>query len=237
MKEFFQNKKMLLVSGLILVAVVVAVVLLITGSKAEYVVTFDTDGGSAIAAIKVKDGNKVKLPTEPTKEGFKFIGWTLNNEDFDSNQAITEDIILKAKWGLETYIVTFNTNGGSEISNIELKKGETLKLPPNPTKDGYNFAGWVDQNETPIYDNALIEGDITLNALWSQKKYTCPSGYTLNGTNCTKKTTTNATPTDYECKTYANDGYTTLSREEKKCGKFSTALKADYTCPTGWAQS
>ena len=237
MKGFFQNKKILLLFCLILIVLIAVIVLLITGNKTEYIVTFDTDGGSAIAAMKVKKGNKLNLPANPTKEGFEFIGWTLNNEEFDNDKEITSNISLKAKWEVETYIVTFNTNGGSTIESIKLKKGETLKLPTNPTKDGYNFAGWVDKNETPIYNDALIDGDITLNAIWNAKKYTCPNGYTLSGTNCTKKTTTNATATEYECKTYTNDGYTTLFKDEKKCGKFSSYVKADYTCAVGWIQS
>ena len=96
MKEFFQNKKMLLVSGLILVAVVVAVVLLITGSKAEYVVTFDTDGGSMIKNQMIEFGNIIKIPENPEKNGYVFKYWSTGEEQFDLSQKITEDITLKA---------------------------------------------------------------------------------------------------------------------------------------------
>lgn len=47
-------------------------------------------------------------------------------------------------------------------------KGETLKLPQNPTKEGYKFKTWVDKNETPVYDEALLSEDTTLKAVWEK---------------------------------------------------------------------
>ena len=65
-------------------------------------------------------------------------------------------------------------------------KGETLKLPQNPTKEGYKFKTWVDKNETPIYDEALLSEDTTLKAVW--KKVEVKTNNTNNTNNTTNTT-------------------------------------------------
>jgi uncharacterized repeat protein (TIGR02543 family) len=62
--------------------------------------------------------------------------------------------------------VTFNTDGGSAIADqyFEKDKPYTVIEPEEPTKDGYDFAGWYTSNDyetpfnfnTPIYDNTVI---------------------------------------------------------------------------------
>ena len=69
-----------------------------TDKTKTYTVTFDTDGGSAIDSIKVKEGKKVSAPTNPTKEGYEFVEWQLDGTKYDFNKAIKADITLKAVW-------------------------------------------------------------------------------------------------------------------------------------------
>ena len=70
----------------------------VTVVEVKYTVTFNTDGGSAVASATVKSGEKVAKPTDPTKVGYAFVKWTLDGKDFDFNTAITKDIELKAVW-------------------------------------------------------------------------------------------------------------------------------------------
>ena len=66
-----------------------------------YTVTFESNGGSAVAAQTVADGSKVVKPADPTKEGFVFGGWCLNAEctvEFDFDTAVTADVTLYARW-------------------------------------------------------------------------------------------------------------------------------------------
>ena len=49
--------------------------------------------------------------------------------------------------GNTTYIISFNTDGGSEVQSIILKAGERIELPDPPTKDGYVFTGWYNDRE------------------------------------------------------------------------------------------
>ena len=93
----------------------------------------------------------------------------------------------------KTFVVTFNTDNGTLIAPIKLECDKSLKLPENPTKEGYDFKYWTDKNGTAIYNDALLTcEDITLYAAWEEivkeKKYTCPSGYELVDTNkCVEK--------------------------------------------------
>ncbi len=79
----------------------------------SYTITFNSDGGSAVAAMTVKFGEEVKAPADPTKEGFTFAGW-------DPALPATmpaNDLTVKALWSAETYIV--------EPAKLELLPKET----------------------------------------------------------------------------------------------------------------
>ena len=82
---------------------------------------------------------------------------------------------LIAKWAeptQELITISFDTDGGSKIEDIVLIKGEPLKLPDNPIKDGYIFKNWVskDEIEIPVYDDALLSEDIVLKAIWEKEE-------------------------------------------------------------------
>ena len=66
-----------------------------------YTVTFDSNGGSEVAAQTVENGSTVIPPANPTKEGYAFVGWfsdsALENA-YDFSAAVTADITLYAKW-------------------------------------------------------------------------------------------------------------------------------------------
>ena len=74
----------------------------------------------------------------------------------------------KGRQKKETITITFDTKGGSKMDNITINKGTELTLPKDPTFDGYVFTGWVDKNETTIYDKTLLAEDTTLYAIWEK---------------------------------------------------------------------
>ena len=63
-----------------------------------YQVIFDSKGGTEVAGQNVLIGNIIKTPSQTVKEGYKFLGWFLNNKKFDFKTKIRNDITLKAKW-------------------------------------------------------------------------------------------------------------------------------------------
>ena len=63
-----------------------------------FTVTFNSNGGSEVRSKRVGENGMVMRPTDPTKEGYTFIGWYLNDEEFDFNTEITSDLTLTARW-------------------------------------------------------------------------------------------------------------------------------------------
>jgi uncharacterized repeat protein (TIGR02543 family) len=149
-----------------------------TGSK-TYTVTFNTQGGSAVAAQKVSEGAKAARPaTNPTKDGYVFGNWYreaagTNLYSFDS--LVTADITIYAKWTNTFYTVSFNTGeGGSAVSSQSVAAGGAATRPANPTRAGWGFVDWYTSAElTTAYDFATpVTGNITLYAKWSSTVFT-----------------------------------------------------------------
>lgn len=85
-----------IVVGLI---ILIIIILLLRGcTREEYTIKFDTDGGSIIESIKVKENDKIEKPSDPTKEGYDFAGWYYNDKKFDFNTKVKKNMTLKAKW-------------------------------------------------------------------------------------------------------------------------------------------
>lgn len=67
-------------------------------STKKYTVTFDSKGGTTISSQTVESGKKATKPTNPTKNGYTFVEWTLNGKTYDFNSAVTSNITLVASW-------------------------------------------------------------------------------------------------------------------------------------------
>ncbi len=79
--------------------ILIIIILLLRGcTRKEYTIKFDTDGGSVIESIKVKENEKIEKPSDPTKEGYDFAGWYYNDKKFDFNTKVKKNMTLKAKW-------------------------------------------------------------------------------------------------------------------------------------------
>ena len=134
---------------------------------ANYTVTFDTDGGSAIDAQTVAYGETVKAPAVPAKSGYTFAGWELDGKAYDFTAPVTEDLTLTANWTVNRYTLTFDTDGGSAIAPITQDYGTAVTAPADPTRTGYTFAGW-----TPEIPAAMPAEDLTIKANWTVNQYT-----------------------------------------------------------------
>ena len=104
----------------------------------SYTITFDTAGGSEIAPITQDYGTQIATPADPTRKGYTFIGW---------DKAIpatmpAENMTITAKWKVNSYTITFDTAGGSEIAPITQDYGTQIAAPADPTREGYTFIGW-----------------------------------------------------------------------------------------------
>ena len=121
----------------------------------------------------------------------------------------------------ETITITFDTKGGSKIDSITIGKETELILPKEPTRDGYIFKGWVDKNETPIYNKVLLAEDTTLYAVWEKEENKKTSSKTekpktnTNTNNNNSSTNTNKTNQNVNNNTNTNKNENTVLPEEK----------------------
>lgn len=189
-----KNKKTVIaiVSAIVLIAIIAIVAIIIMKNNKKYTITFDTQGGNTIEAIDVKVNETLVLPKNPEKEGYVFLHWVNEeNKPVSNGFKVTKNMKLTAKWAeptQELIRVSFDTDGGSKIEDILLIKGETLKLPENPIKDGYTFKNWVSKDEIPVYDDALLSEDIVLKAIWEKVEEKKEQTITTNKNDKTSQT-------------------------------------------------
>lgn len=137
----------------------------------SYSFAFDSNGGNTIPTQTIENGKKATRVV-PAKTGNTFEGWFSDEEltkEFSFDTAIVHDMTVWAKWQPDTFTVTFESNGGSEVDLQTIEYGNTVTQPDNPTKSGSAFAGWYSDEElTQGYDfSSSVTSDITLYAKWS----------------------------------------------------------------------
>ena len=139
-----------------------------------YAVTLNTNGGT------INNGNVTgytygvgaTLPTDVTRNGYTFKGW-YDNENLTGSPvtaiggAETGNKEYWAKWEINQYTITFDTNGGSEIAPITQDYGTEITAPADPTRKGYTFKGW--DKEIP---ETMPADNITVKAQWEINQYT-----------------------------------------------------------------
>ena len=137
-----------------------------------YTVTFNTNGGEKFDSKTVFKGENIDFHF-PKKTGYSFDGWYLDEElteAFDINSLVTSDLTLYAKWNeiINTYNVTFDSNGGTSVSSKKVDGGLKLEEPTEPTKEDYIFKGWfLDEKFTKKFDfDSPIKSDLKLYAKW-----------------------------------------------------------------------
>lgn len=130
-------------------------------------VTFDTDGGSAIAPLTGDIYSPLTPPANPEKAGYTFDRWssTLPTSFPEQNLTVT------AIWTPNVYDAIFMVDG-VEYARIPTAYGTAIAPPANPQKDGFIFTGWnpvpgtmgaADETFEAVFANAVTSVMITLN--------------------------------------------------------------------------
>ena len=148
------------------------------GVKA-YRVVFMALGGTPEPPVQlVAEGKPAQQPVDPTKDGFTFQEWTLNGAAYSFTDAVTKDIVLRAKWqanpGVTERTVTFMALGGafadgSDVQKFTVKDGGTVLEPTAPVKEGYTLTGWTKGGSTKYNFADAVNADLVLYAMWEKK--------------------------------------------------------------------
>lgn len=252
------NKKVMVFLGGLVTLLVLAVSLFFINqnnkNNKRYLVTFNTNGGTLVESVELKRGETLVRPADPTKQGYIFVEWELNGEAFDFTTPITEDITLTASFkkidsDVKTYVVKFDSNGGTTTSNQIVEEGKRAKKPTDPTKEGYEFKGWFIEEKEYNF-NLVVSKDMTLTAKWEKKKETTKpvnnNTTTNNNSNSTKpnnntgnNSNTNTTPVvvqNYTVSFNSNGGSAVASQTVsggKRATQPSNPTREGYTF-AGW---
>jgi uncharacterized repeat protein (TIGR02543 family) len=116
-----------------------------SNARVARTVTFDSVGGSELSRAIACSDLAVPTPDAPTRAGFTLTGWSaqLNGgAPYDFTSPVTADTTLFAQWTAQSHVVTFNSQGGSNVTAGAYTTGGSVVLPAAPTRAGFTFEGW-----------------------------------------------------------------------------------------------
>ena len=176
-----------------------------------YAVTLHPNGGT------INNGNVTEYiygvgATLPTADDMTYTGHTFKG--WYDNEGLTGDPVMAiggtemgnkeywAKWTINQYTITFDTDGGSEVAPITQDYGTAITAPAAPTREGYTFTGW--DKTIPA---TMPAGDMTITAQWTVNQYTIT--YDLDGGTAEGNPDTYTVETDaFTIKNPTRPGYT-----------------------------
>lgn len=151
-------------------------------TRNQYVITF-INGGVTDKTVNKKYEQSIEdadyTPANPPagKEGHVFDGWH-DNELGEGEQYVftgktmpARNITLYAKWSAPTHKVTFDLGydappEATTPPTQTVQHRETAQQPEDPTRDGFSFTGWYDEDGSPFNFATLIVKDVNLTAHW-----------------------------------------------------------------------
>ena len=151
-------------------------------TRNQYVITF-INGGVTDKTVNKKYEQSIEdadyTPANPPagKNGYVFDGWH-DNELGEGEQYVftgktmpARNITLYAKWSAPTHKVTFDLGydappEATTPPTQTVQHRETAQQPEDPTRDGFSFTGWYDEDGSPFNFATLIVKDVNLTAHW-----------------------------------------------------------------------
>lgn len=129
-------------------------------SRISYLVTFSTAGGSEVESQTVKEGDKATRPTDPTRSGYTFNGWTLDGAAYDFTTPVTGDITLVAQW-TENYVPPVTTYYTLTINYVDAE-GNTVADPyTRDLREGRSYSVTSPEVEGYTTEQTVVAGTLT----------------------------------------------------------------------------
>jgi len=150
--------------------------------KVSYTVSYEANGGSAVAATKVINGKTLDKPADPVKKGYDFIGWYKDSgytQPFAFNsEIVTADVTLYARFVEKSatsyeYVATMLADGKAWDAKTTI--GGVLYDLPTLEREGDTFAGWwVSDYQsadklTYKYEGQTLTQDVNLYPVWESE--------------------------------------------------------------------
>lgn len=125
----------------------------------------------------IEDADYTPANPPAGKDGYVFDGWHDNQLGEGEQYVFTgktmpaRNITLYAKWSAPTHQVTFDLGydappEATTPPTQTVQHRETAQQPEDPTRDGFSFTGWYDEDGSPFNFATLIVKDVKLTAHW-----------------------------------------------------------------------
>ena len=182
-EEEKKRKRILIIIAIILLLLIIFLFLII--HRKTYEITFNSNGGSEVASVKVKDGDKIEEPDDPVREGYIFAGWYYLNELYSFDNPVRSDMTLEAEWAEQV---------NAELEGISLDATELALSPdgtavlvatllPENAKQVKLIWTSSDESIATVDENgnikALKEGTVTITVTTEDGKYTASCTVTV----------------------------------------------------------
>lgn len=148
-------------------------------TAAEQVILFNTSGGTSVASILAKTDETFNLDEQvTTRSGYTFVGWFNEADELvsGSQKVKAGGATYTAKWTAEEQTIIFDVNGGdiaTQPAAIIAPTDSEIELDKivQPTRDGYQFNGWFDENDRQVAGTiAMPPNGLNLKAKWTAKE-------------------------------------------------------------------
>lgn len=157
-------------------------------SPDTYIVKYTYEEPAPENAPKLPDnksatkGETVTVAATPTLDGYVFDGWYYKGVKYDgvtntSFEMPGGNVLLTGKWTPIEYTLIFDANGGKfadgKMQHTDsLTVGADINAPANPTKDGFTFAGWLDDDGTLVtkLPEKMPAASLTYTAKWEKEQ-------------------------------------------------------------------
>ena len=145
----------------------------------EYQITYDLDGGIGTNRTTYNIETGEFALSEPTKDGYTFIGWTGSNGETPQKNIIVSNntpmpLFYVAHWEITVYGIQYHLNSGEnhQKNPTQYTLEDTIELKA-PTKAGYTFNGWYTNAEMTEAISSIVNmiGDLELYAKFSPNSY------------------------------------------------------------------
>ena len=206
-----------------------------------------SEGPAVVETVEEKEATEEETPQEPAKEVVEATEEVEEATEAPAEKLEVSEPLMKAPLKApspaptpEQVTITFETDGGSEVTPITLNKGETVpttEIPKAPTKTGYDFVEWQKDGAKFDFTSTTIDKDIELKAIWQIKEFTVTfdtdGGSTVNPQTVKYNETVdelalNPTKTGYTFKGWFKE------KELKNEFVFTTPITADIKLYAKW---
>ncbi|CCV64138.1 hypothetical protein BN85405610 [Alteracholeplasma palmae J233] len=141
----------------------------ITPETKSYKVVFNYDNNTPNLEVEILENGIITKPANPTKEGYVFSAWYVDNTEYNFNSPVTKDITVTARW-IKEHTVTFTVDG-TTYNTVKVTDNNKVLVPTNnPVKEGFIFKEWHNSNGELFNFESTITEDTEIVAYFEEKE-------------------------------------------------------------------